>query len=56
MVTTNEYRLLNDRDKESAVEKPLHIHSTRCAEQDFFRRADMLSKNRASRTQAFSSA
>jgi len=48
--------LPNSSDKDPAVEKPLHIHSIRCAEQRLFPTADLLSKNRASRTQAFSSA
>jgi len=48
--------LPNSSDKDPAVEKPLHIHSIRCAEQLLFPTADLLSKNRASRTQAFSSA
>lgn len=56
VVTPNEYRLLNGNDEKPAVEKPLHIHSIRCAKQDLFFGADLLSKNRASRTQAFSSA
>jgi len=55
LVTANARRLLNISDKDPAVEKPLHIHSIRCAEQALFLRADLLSKNRASRTQAFSS-
>ncbi|MGF6271918.1 hypothetical protein ABIB38_000260 [Massilia sp. UYP11] len=46
--------LQNRKNRIRAVEKPLHIHSIRCAEQAIFAIADLLSQNRASHTQALS--